>query len=51
MTFDPEIWKAEAVRRFGPVPPGAGENARLIAAYHYAFVEGAKAALSQEPRV
>lgn len=39
-------WKAEATRRFGPIPSGRGENARLIAAYHYAFEEGAKAALS-----
>lgn len=37
-------WKAEALRRFGPIPAGGGENTRLIAAYHYAFVEGAKAA-------
>jgi hypothetical protein len=38
-------WKAEAIRRFGPVPEGGGENARLVAGYHYAFIEGAKAAL------
>lgn len=39
-------WKAEAARRFGPIPSGGGENARLIAAYYYAFEEGAKAALA-----
>jgi len=37
-------WHAEAIRRFGPVPEGGGENARLIASCHYAFIEGAKAA-------
>lgn len=41
-------WKEEALRRFGPIPPGGGanESSRLIAGYHYAFVEGAMAALS-----
>jgi hypothetical protein len=44
-------WKAEAARRFGPIPSGGGENTRLIAAYHYAFVEGAKAALAHPSTV
>jgi len=44
--FDETFWRAVALRRFGPIPPGADENARLIAGYHYAFIEGAKAALA-----
>jgi hypothetical protein len=39
-------WKAEAARRFGPIPSGGGETARLIATAYYAFEEGVKAVLS-----
>jgi hypothetical protein len=47
-------WKAEALLRFGPIPAGNNENSRLIAGYHYAFIEGAKSAAlvpdaTQEP--
>ncbi len=41
-------WKKEAIRRFGPIPSNEGTYAKwdtvLVAAYHYAFIEGAKAA-------
>lgn len=44
--FDAAHWRQVARDRFGPVPEGDGENARLIAGYHYAFIEGAKAAFA-----
>lgn len=41
---NPEDWLAQAIERFGPMPDGNTEASRLIAAIHYAFVEGAMAA-------
>ena len=42
----PEYWLAQAIDRFGPLPEGNSEHSRLIGAIHYAYAEGARAALA-----